>query len=144
MLKGRMENIMDLIKMTRDLGVAIQQSPEFKRIYAAKAANDSDKELQALIDEFNMTRVKLSTAMQAEEKDEEKMSEYDTSLKSIYEKVMSNPNMLEFNAAKKEMDAIMIQINTILDATLNGDDPTTCEAEKSSCGGSCSSCSGCH
>lgn len=136
---------MDLIKMTRDLGTAIQQSAEYKRIYAAKAANDADTDLQGMIEEFNMVRVQLSTAMQAEEKDEEKMAELDKNLKDIYANVMGNKNMLEFNDAKQDMDATMNQINTILGAALNGDDPETCEAQpESSCGGSCSSCSGCH
>lgn len=136
---------MDLIQMTRELGTAIQQSPEYTRIYAAKAANDADTALQGMIEEFNMIRVQLSTAMQDENRDEEKLAELDGKLKSIYGDVMNNPNMQEFNAAKEDMDAVMNRINTVLSAALNGDDPATCSAEPaSSCGGSCSSCSGCH
>ncbi|WMJ23104.1 YlbF family regulator [Paludicola sp. MB14-C6] len=135
---------MDIIKMARDLGKAIQESPEYKRINAAKAANDADVELQNLIEVFNMTRVKLSTAMQAEEKDEQLLAKLDKELKETYTTVMGNKNMLEFNDAKQDIDKLMNQINTILVAAVNGEDPETCEAESHSCGGSCSSCSGCH
>ncbi len=136
---------MDIIKMARDLGKAIQDSAEYKRITAAKAANDADVELQNLIEVFNMTRVKLSTAMQAEEKDEELLAKLDKELKETYTTVMGNKNMLEFNDAKQDIDALMNGVNNILVASVNGEDPETCEAQPAeSCGGSCSSCSGCH
>lgn len=137
---------MDLIKMTRELGTAIQQSSEYKKIYAAKAVNDADTELQSLIEEFNMVRIQLSTAMQAddENKDEAKLGELDKTLKATYETIMTNKNMAEFNIAKQEMDTLMNKINTIIGAALNGEDPATCEDEPASCGSDCSSCSGCH
>lgn len=135
---------MDIIQLTRDLGTSIQECPEYKRIIAAKAANDADVELQTLIEDFNMTRVKLSTAMQAEEKDETKLAEFDKTLKESYTTVMGNKNMLEFNDAKQDMDVIMNQVNKILGAALNGEDPQSCETKPDACGGSCSSCSGCH
>lgn len=136
---------MDIIKMTRDLGTAIQESAEYKRINAAKAANDNDAELQNLIETFNMTRVKLSAEMQKEDKSDDKIAEYDNELKGIYAKVMDNKNMLEFNDAKQDIDSLMTKINTILVAAVNGEDPQTCDEEpEHSCGGSCSSCSGCH
>lgn len=135
---------MDIIKMTRDLGKEIQNSAEYKRIMTAKEANDSDVELQNLIEVFNMTRVKLSTAMQAEEKDEAKLAELDKELKEAYTNAMGNKNMLEFNDAKQEIDKLMNQVNTILVAAVNGEDPETCDIEPDACGGSCDSCSGCH
>lgn len=135
---------MDLVKMARDLGKAIQESPEYKRINTAKTLNDADIELQNMIEKFNMTRVELSNEMQAENKDEEKVAKLDKELKDTYTTVMGNKNMLEFNDAKQDIDKLMNQINTVLIAAVNGEDPETCDCEPQSCGGSCSSCSGCH
>lgn len=135
---------MDIIQMARDLGAAVQESPEYKRINTAKEANDKDVELQNMIEVFNMTRAKLSAEMQKEDKSDEKIAEYDKELKEVYTKVMGNKNMLEFNEAKQDIDNLMNQINNILIASVNGDDPQNCDAEPQSCGGSCSSCSGCH
>ncbi|MEG0691743.1 MAG: YlbF family regulator [Oscillospiraceae bacterium] len=135
---------MDIIKMTRELGKAIQESAEYKRMEAAKNTNDKDIELQNQIEEFNLVRMQLSTAMQAEPKDEESVAKFDAKLKEIYTSVMGNKNMLEFNDAKQEIDKMMNGITNILMMSVNGEDPDTCEAEPSSCGGSCSSCSGCH
>lgn len=135
---------MDIIKMTRELGKAIQESAEYKRLEASKDANDKDVELQNQIEEFNLVRVKLSTAMQEENKDEEAVAKYDKELKDIYTKVMGNKNMLEFNDAKQDIDKMMNSITNILMMSVNGEDPETCDAEPASCEGSCSSCSGCH
>ncbi|MFZ2538460.1 MAG: YlbF family regulator [Oscillospiraceae bacterium] len=137
---------MDIIKMTRELGKAIQQSAEYKRMEASKDANDTDVELQNQIEEFNLIRGQLSTAMQAEPKDDEAVAKFDSQLKNLYTKVMGNKNMLEFNDAKQDIDKMMNGITNILMMCVNGEDPETCDAEPeaSSCGGSCSSCSGCH
>lgn len=135
---------MDLLKMAREMGKVLQQSDEYKRMQIAKEANDNDLTLQAQIEEFNMLRVQLSTAMQAEVQDEEKTKELDSKLKELYTTVMGNQNMLNFNVAKQDIDKLMSGITTVLTACVNGEDPETCASEQASCGGSCSSCSGCH
>lgn len=135
---------MDLIKMARDMGKEIQNGEEYKKLKDAKAANDNDEALQKQIEDFNMIRVQLSTAMQGEEKDEEKLQKLDSELKALYTEIMGNENMLNFNVAKQDIDKLMNGITTILTACVNGEDPDTCEAYPASCGGSCSSCSGCH
>lgn len=135
---------MDIIKMTRELGKTIQESAEYKAMEAAKDANDNDVELQNQIEEFNLIRGQLSTAMQAEPKDEEAIAKFDSQLKEIYTKVMGNKNMLAFNDAKQDIDKMMNGITNILMMSVNGEDPETCDVEPESCGGSCSSCSGCH
>ena len=43
---------MDIIAMARELGKAIQQDERYKRIDAAKKANDEDQALQDLIVKF--------------------------------------------------------------------------------------------
>lgn len=134
---------MDLIQMTRDLGKQIQASEEYQNYQAAKEANDNDAELQQMIEEFNLIRVKLSTAMQKEDDDAEGMARLDHDLKETYTKVMGNPHMMDFNIAKNEMDAMMNRISGILMMCVNGEDPDTCEPP-ASCGGDCGSCGGCH
>ena len=55
------EKNMDIIAMARELGKAIQQDERYKRIDAAKKANDEDQALQDLIVKFNMKRSELTT-----------------------------------------------------------------------------------
>ena len=135
---------MDLIRMARDFGKEIQSSDEYIALAAAQQAADEDQELQQMIQEFNLIRVKLSTAMQAEDQDEEKVKELDKTLKDTYTKVMGNPNMMQYNIAKQDVDSLMNQINGILMLCVNGEDAETCDPTAHSCGGDCSGCSGCH
>ena len=134
---------MDIIAMARELGKAIQQDERYKRIDAAKTANDKDEELQQLIQKFNMKRSELSVEMAQENKNPEKLNQLDRELKAVYQEVMQNPNMAEFNAAKVEVDDMMNYISTILYGAVNGGDPDTIEPQQS-CGGDCAGCAGCH
>ena len=134
---------MDIITMARELGKLIQQDERYKRIDAAKKANDEDEKLQELIAKFNLKRSELSVEMSQENKNPEKLNQLDKELKALYQEVMANPNMAEFNAAKAEVDGMMNFISTILYGSVNGEDPDTIEMQ-ASCGGNGSGCSGCH
>ena len=134
---------MDIIAMARELGKAIQQDERYKRIDAAKKANDADQALQDLIVKFNLKRSELSTEMAQENKDPEKLNALDKELKELYRDVMANENMVEFNAAKVEVDTMMNFISEILYGSVNGENPDTIEMQ-TGCGGNCASCGGCH
>jgi len=134
---------MTVIESVRELGKAIQQDERFIRFAKARLDMDNDKELQAIIGEFNIARMNLETESAKEERDEEKMKELNENLREIYGKIMSNSIMVEFNTAKVAVDQMMNEINVIIGKTLDGEDPETCSAE-SGCSGSCSTCGGCH
>ena len=104
---------MDIITMARELGKLIQQDERYKRIDAAKKANDEDEKLQELIAKFNLKRSELSVEMSQENKNPEKLNQLDKELKALYQEVMANPNMAEFNAAKAEVDGMMNFISTL-------------------------------
>ncbi len=136
----------ELIKMARELGVAIQKSDIYNNIQSATTANDEDEALQGQIEEFNATRMELNSMMQSEDKDQAKMEEMDSKLKGLYESVMGNDNMVKFNSAKDQVDQMMNGIQNIIMAAVNGEDPNTVEAfpAEHGCGGGCGSCGGCH
>lgn len=135
---------MDLIKMAREMGKEIQATAEYKRVMAAQEACDKDAALQDGIGQFNLKRMDLNNEMQKEDKDDNKLQALNTELQKIYTDVMGNANMMEYNIARQEMDAIMQKVNAVLTMSLNGEDPETCEIPEHNCSGSCSSCGGCH
>ncbi len=135
---------MDIISTTRELGKLIQADNRYKAYLSAKELNDKDEELQKLISEFEAKRYELNMEMTKTDKDSEKLKELDGVIKNIYGEIMVNPSMVEFNMAKTAMDGMLAEINNIITASANGEDPETCPSQPSSCGGSCSSCSGCH
>lgn len=135
---------MDTISMARELGKLIQADERYKTYLAAKEKNDKDEELQKLISEFTAKRYELSMEMSKDDKDSEKLKELDGVIKNLYGEIMVNPNMAEFNVAKNAMDGMLTEINNIITASANGEDPETCPANPSACSGSCSTCGGCH
>lgn len=135
---------MDTISMARELGKLIQADPRYAEYVRAKEANDKDEELQKLINEFTMKRYELNMEMSKTDKSEERLKELDGVIKNIYGEIMVNPHMAEFNVAKNAMDGMLAEINNIITASANGEDPETCPAQPAGCSGSCSTCGGCH
>ncbi len=134
---------MNVIESVRELGKAIQQDERFIRYAKARLQNDADKDLQAAIGNFNITRMELDREMNAEEKNEEKVKELNEELRRVYGEIMSAPAMVEYNTAKVELDQMVGEINTVISKCLDGEDPETCETT-AACSGSCSTCGGCH
>ena len=135
---------MDIIKMARELGKAIQEDDRYLALRLATQSNDEDQALQDMIGEFNLKRVALNQEVQKQDKDQEKMNQLDQQIKQLYQKIMSYPKMFVYNVAKNEVDAMMNYINRILVLSVNGEDPDSVEMSDTSCTGSCSTCGGCN
>ena len=56
--------------------------------------------------------------------------------------IMERPGMMEYNAAKSDLDGLVQFINQIIVGSANGQDPDNIQ-QSTGCTGSCSSCSGC-
>lgn len=135
---------MDIIKLARELGVALQQDEAYKAFLRAKEANDNDTELQGLIEQFNLLATTAEYECSKPDADQAKCDEYNERLRALYETVMSNPNMIAFEAAKAVVDEKMNTIVAILAAAVNGEDPMTFDPhEHHNCGGDCGHCHGC-
>ena len=63
---------MDIIKMARELGKAIQEDDRYLALRLATQSNDEDQALQDMIGEFNLKRVSLNQEVQKADKDQEK------------------------------------------------------------------------
>ena len=135
---------MDIIAAARALGAAIQADERYKKVLEQRRINDADKELQELNGEFNMARMSVDNELGKEEgRDEEKIKEFNSTLRRLYGKIMCNDNMIEYNKAKEEFDAVMQRANAIIELCTEGEDPATCEPA-TGCTGSCATCGGCH
>ncbi len=134
---------MTVIEKARELGVLLQQDSRYNAYVVAKAANDTDADLQNMIDAFNNTRTKLNVEMSKSDKDSEVIATLDKKLRELYDAVMNNPHMIAFEEAKNDMDELLESVNFIITQAANGLDPLTCpESAPSSCGCGCDSCGG--
>ncbi|MBP3761649.1 MAG: YlbF family regulator [Ruminococcus sp.] len=133
---------MDIIELTRELGKALQNDDRFIAYNLAKQANDNDEELQNLINSFTDMQKKLNEELRKEDSDSENLKEIDRTIKSTYNKIMSNRNMIVFTAAQKSLENLVQNMTQIITLCANGEDPDTCQPS-SGCSGSCSTCGGC-
>lgn len=134
---------MDILALARAMGKAIQSDERYKALDEAKKNCDNDKELQDEIGKFNLKRVEVNQLAADAENNKEKLVALDEELRTIYEDIMGNENMKAFNSANTEIETLMNQVNQILMASVNGEDPDTYEVQ-TACSGSCSTCGGCH
>ena len=137
---------MDIIKLTRELGAAIQQDERYLAFTKAREENEKDTELNELMGQIQMVQMNYQLEASKEEPDSAKMQAFEEEFNTLYTKFMANDKMQAYDAARTEVDEMMNYIMQILSLCVNGADPATCEPEKHDheCGGSCSSCSGCH
>lgn len=133
---------MDIMELTRELGKALQNDDRFIAYNLAKQANDNDEELQNLINSFTDMQKKLNEELRKEDSDSENLKEIDRTIKSTYNKIMSNKNMIVFTAAQKSLENLVQNMTQIITLCANGEDPDTCQPS-SGCSGSCSTCGGC-
>ena len=135
---------MDVIEVTRNLGKEIQKDERFIAFAKAKLALDNDETLNAKIGEFNIIRMNLERLVGEEEKDNEKIAEANTTLRAVYDEIMANDVMKEYNETRAAVDKMIADVMGIIRMCAEGADPETCTLPEAGCSGSCSSCSGCH
>lgn len=136
---------MDIIKMARELGKAIQQDELYLNMQKANETAEKAQDLQKKLGDFANLRAELNQEiMKAEgEKDTDKIADLDNRLRALYEAITEAPEMLEYNKAKAQLEETLNFISQIVTGAANGQNPDTIE-KQSSCSGSCSGCSGCH
>ena len=135
---------MDVMELTRELGKAIQQDDRYIAYNLAKQVNDNDAELNADIEKFDALRSELNEIMRkdVQAEDTDRLKELDESIKAQYQKIITNKNMVVFQAAQKSLETLINNINQIITMCANGEDPETCQPS-SGCSGSCATCGGC-
>ncbi len=135
---------MDLERMARDLGAAIQKDERYIKYVEARKQNEADTELNDLIGKIQLIHLSYQNEASKEDRNEQKLDAYDREFNEVYQKVMANPNMQNFNEAQQEMDELMKYLTGILSLCVRGEDPETCDPHEHEhhCNGECSSCGG--
>lgn len=136
---------MDVILKARELGKAIQLSDDYIAMEEARVRSDKNLDLQEKISNFNLKKIAFSREVNREEKNSDKIAQYDREMREAYQEIMDNPDMAAYADAKKKVDEMMQKVQLLLNFTLSGDDPETVVIpESSGCSGSCADCGGCH
>ena len=101
---------MDIMKLTRELGRALQQDQTYINMSVAEQQCNEDEALQNAIGEFNLKRMAINNEAAKEDRSEELIEQYNKELREIYGRVMQNEHMAAYQAAKNEFDALMQRV----------------------------------
>ena len=120
---------MDIMKLTRELGRALQQDQTYINMSVAEQQCNEDEALQNAIGEFNLKRMAINNEAAKEDRSEELIEQYNKELREIYGRVMQNEHMAAYQAAKNEFDALMQRVTGVLSMCAEGQDPDGCDPD---------------
>lgn len=124
----------EVLLKARELGEAIQSSEEMKKVKDLELAQENDEEAKALLQEFNLNRMNLARDMQnGKLKREEAIQKNNEAFEAMLKK---SQVIADYITAKNEFDALVNQVNQIINFYITGQDPN--------CTHDCSTCGGCH
>ncbi|MDR0904416.1 MAG: YlbF family regulator [Ruminococcus sp.] len=132
---------MDIITQARELGAAIQADPRYTFFKDIKSEMDNDASLQGKIGAFNLERMNLDNELSNDEKEESVIKALNEKIKTLYGEIMADPQMKKYEDAKKALEELIGQVNTIIEVSVNGGDPLTCDL--TNCTHDCRTCGGC-
>ncbi len=125
---------MTLLEMANELGKMIKESPEMEALNAAELAQEQDEAAKELLKEFNLKRMNLVRDMQ-----ENKITREEATKKNneAFAEMLEKSEIIKaYVEAKKDFDAVVTQVNSIINMYITGND--------GSCTHNCSTCGGCH
>ena len=134
---------MDIIKLTRELGKAIQQDERYLKLDECIAANEKDDALNDLMAKVQLTQLAYQKEAQ-NGANAEKMQEIEKEFNALYTEIMKNPNMQNYEKARADIDDMMNYITGILALCVNGENPETWEPPKPDCDHDHDCDCGCH
>ena len=124
---------MDIIKLTRELGKAIQQDERYLKFVAAREANEADTELNDLVGKMQLIHMSYQHEASKEDANEQKLQAYEEEFMGIREKIIANPNMATYEAARMAIDEMSLPRSTAVPATAHPAAATATNFVSSSC-----------
>lgn len=128
-----------VFEKTRELGEALQESDAYKRMKAAETKAMQNVQAAEMMASYLEKRGQIQQNMEMENPDPGVMKRLSDEMDDIQERLQMIDDIAEMTAARSEFNALIGQINQVLQFIVTGrmDDG-------SECSGSCESCKGCH
>lgn len=125
---------MTLLEMANELGKMIKESPEMVALNSAEEAQEQDEAAKELLKEFNLKRMNLVRDMQENKITREEATKKNS--EDFAEMLEKSETIKAYVEAKKDFDAVVSQVNSIINMYITGND--------GSCTHNCATCGGCH
>ena len=126
-----------IIELAHALGEEISKSDEIKNLEKAKAAFDSDADLQEKMREYDTERMLLGQEFAKDsDADQNVIKNLKERLEELSRIITANSNYAEFANAQKAMNDLMNEVNAEIKFCITGERPSECTHD-------CSTCKGC-
>jgi len=129
-----------VFEKTRELGEALQESEAYKRMKEAEIKAMQNMQAAEMMAQYLEKRGQIQEMMEVENPDPAVMQRLSNEMDEIQEKLQLIDDIAELTAARGEFNALIGQINQVLQFIVTG----RMTEEEGGCSGSCASCSGCH
>ena len=128
-----------IIELAHALGEEIAKSEEIKNLESAKAAYESDAELQNMLSEHETDRKLLMEEFSNPNNapDERAVADLKARMEELGRLILANPNYILLAEAQRAMDTLMRDVNDEIKFCITGERPEHCTHD-------CSTCGGCH
>ncbi len=126
-----------IYEKAKELGELIRESEVKKRADETGKALLEDETAKGLIDNYNALREKKTEELKGQDLSKEQAQEVNDYFQAEFEKLAKNSIIKEYLDAARDYEMMLGQMDGILKHFIAGE-------QDSSCGGSCSTCGGCH
>lgn len=129
----------EIIEMAQALGLRIRSSNEGVRFEEAKAAYESNIEINNALMEYQIQQDLLSKQEDedGEPMDEQTLTRVNDRINELYEFIVNHEAYKEYENAQKELNELITRVNSTIVAQITGRTGGQCSHD-------CSSCGGCH
>jgi len=128
---------MGIFEIAAELGKAIKADERYVKFEAAKAAYESNAELQKNLIEYEVQQTALQNEYAKEEKDMVFIEAINKRIDELYRAVVESPEFVALNEIQNEINELMNSVNSTITYNITGKLPDSCTHD-------CSSCGGCH
>ena len=129
-----------IIEKATELGMALSNSDEFRRLLSAKAAMDADKHVNELMEQYTQKQDKMVSMLENADSDGIEVSAIAKEIDDIQAELMGDPVFEEMMEAQRCFASLMSEVNKTIGAYIG---MNTEKSSGSGCSGNCSGCSGC-
>lgn len=132
---------MDMVfAKARELGEALLESDVCKRMKEAEAVAMKNADAAAMMGSYLEKRGQIREIMESENPDPGAMRRLSDEMDELQEKLQQVDDIVKLNEARDAFNALMEQVNQVLQFIVTG----TINNGEEGCTGSCETCRGCH
>jgi cell fate (sporulation/competence/biofilm development) regulator YlbF (YheA/YmcA/DUF963 family) len=127
-----------IIDKARELGIALSESDEFKRMIAARAILEDNSAVSEMLKDYQKKQKEIVDILSGDNPDSVLVAALTNDIDNMQSTLLVNPVFSELMEAQNDFQKLMNDVNKVLAECIGMD-----MKQDNSCDGSCSSCSGC-